>query len=63
MRTHSHRYLIHVDGSERLWQIDGDREVDVSAEITHQPILVEHRRLLLQRILQQEQPQPRTWPY
>lgn len=56
LRTADHRYLIHADGSEQLTDPAGN-VVDDTA------VLAEHRRLLLQRLLEGERPLARTWPY
>ncbi|MBE2223954.1 MAG: sulfatase-like hydrolase/transferase [Anaerolineae bacterium] len=59
LRTPSHRYLIHTDGSERLWD-DANQQLNPA---DHPEVISEHRHLLLQRILDAERPLPRTWPY
>jgi arylsulfatase A-like enzyme len=65
LRTAHHRYLVHADGSERLWDLERDpREChDVAGEPAYAPVLAEHRRMLLARLIEQERPLPRTWPY
>ncbi|HEU5103073.1 MAG TPA: sulfatase-like hydrolase/transferase [Roseiflexaceae bacterium] len=65
LRTARYRYLIHADGSERLWDLECDpREChDVAGEPAYAPVLAEHRRLLLARLIEQERPLARTWPY
>jgi arylsulfatase A-like enzyme len=63
LRTARHRYLIHADGSERLWDLERDpREChDVAGEPDYAAILAEHRRLLLARLIEQERPLPGRW--
>ncbi|RMB58976.1 sulfatase family protein [Tessaracoccus antarcticus] len=65
VRTPRYRYLIHADGTECLWDLVSDPggHVDVAADPDHADTLAEHRRLLLQRLLESERPLPRTWPY
>ena len=56
LRTAQHRYLIHQNGEEMLWNELGDVVQD-------DKLLAEHRHLLLQRVLDAERPHPRIWPY
>lgn len=65
LRTAQYRYLIHDDGRESLWDLTSDPKEyrDIVTEPRYQPILAEHRRLLLQKLLAGERPLPRTWTY
>jgi arylsulfatase A-like enzyme len=65
LRTEGYRYLIHTDGRECLWELKRDpgEYHDISADPAYATILAEHRRLLLQRLLELERPLPRTWTY
>ncbi|MGV8968378.1 MAG: sulfatase [Cellulomonas sp.] len=65
VRTPTHRYVVHADGSERLFDLGESplSEVDVVDAPEHQAALAEIRRLVLQRVLEVERPLPRTWPY
>ncbi len=65
LRTGRYRYLVHVDGSEKLWDLeqDPDEYQDISNDGVYRDVLAEHRRLLLQRLLEAERPLPRVWPY
>lgn len=65
LRTRQHRYLIHDDGQEALWQIDSDPSEykNLATEASQAAVLAEHRHLLLQRLLQIERPLSKTWTY
>lgn len=65
LRTGRYRYLVHDDGSEKLWDLERDpgEYQDVSTDGAYRDVLAEHRRLLLQRLLGAERPLPRVWPY
>lgn len=65
LRTARYRYLIHADGTEKLWDLDDDPQEyrDVAGFPTYQEVLAEHRRLLLARLVSQERLRARTWPY
>ena len=65
LRTEAYRYLVHADGSEKLWasQEDPHEYHDVAAEAAYSSVLAEHRRLLLGRLLGLERPLERAWPY
>ncbi|MCC7492969.1 MAG: sulfatase-like hydrolase/transferase [Fimbriimonadaceae bacterium] len=65
LRTATHRYLVHADGRELLYDLSaewGDYR-DVAADPGQAAALSEHRGRLAVRLLQQEQPLERTWPY
>jgi arylsulfatase A-like enzyme len=65
IRSAGHRFLIHADGREQLWDLASDpgEYHDVAGEPGYAAILAEHRRLLLQRLIAIERPLPRAWPY
>lgn len=65
LRSAQHRYLLHADGRESLWDLARDPGAyrDLVAEPKYADILSAHRQLLLQHLLQAERPLPRTWPY
>ena len=65
LRTAAHRYLVHTDGRESLWDLEQDpREYrDVAGDDCYSAVLAEHRHALLQRLLAMERPLPRTWVY
>ncbi|HYH11757.1 MAG TPA: sulfatase/phosphatase domain-containing protein, partial [Thermomicrobiales bacterium] len=65
LRTHGYRYLIESSGREYLFHLESDPhgQHDVSADPLHAVSLGEHRRLLLQRLIERERPRPRTWTY
>ncbi|MBK8799713.1 MAG: hypothetical protein IPM07_26950 [Anaerolineales bacterium] len=58
LRTADFRYLVHADGSELLWdlRVDPGEYSNVSNDPAYALELAEHRRLLLQKLLQLEQP-------
>jgi len=64
LRTATHRYYVHDNGKETLAVIDldGEHPLDID-DPTHAPDLSRHRHLMIQRMLQAEQPLTRTWPY
>ena len=59
LRTRHHRYLIHDDGQELLWD-DKNQPLNPAK---NPAVVNHHRHLLLQRLLEAERPLPRTWPY
>ncbi|MGB3829944.1 MAG: sulfatase-like hydrolase/transferase [Ornithinimicrobium sp.] len=71
VRSSTHHYLVHEDGTERLWDIGADPTEHhelvggggQQAEATVQSALARHRHLLLQRQLQARRELPRTFPY
>ncbi len=65
LRTARYRYLVHADGSEKLWdlQIDPGEYEDVAGKSAYQAALAECRRELLSRLLAMERPLPRSWTY
>ncbi len=65
LRTQQHRYLVHVDGREELWDLGNDpyEYHDVSTDPNYTSTLAEHRRVLLERLLSAERPLERTWLY
>lgn len=65
IRTRSHRYLIHRDGSERLWRLTDDpgEYTDLAADASAAPQLAECRHALLHRLVALERSAIRTWVY
>jgi len=65
LRTESHRYIVHADGTERLFDLftDPEEENDIHATEAGQRNLGEVRKLMLQRCLMAERPRARIWPY
>jgi arylsulfatase A-like enzyme len=65
LRTRHYSYLVHADGREALWDLQNDpgEYRDQAGNPACRETLVEHRRLLLQRLVEQERPLVRTWPY
>jgi arylsulfatase A-like enzyme len=65
LRTKRYRYVIHEDGSERLYDLQAPHGEyhDVAAEGAYSDALTRLRQRLLRRTLQAEEPLPRTWPY
>ena len=65
LRTLHHRYLIHSDGRELLFDLgaeDGDYR-DVSGDAQYESLLAAQRHQLLARLLAAERPLPKTWLY
>lgn len=64
VRTPELRYLIHADGSEKLWRVEGNHpDVEVTDDPSFREALADLRRQLLARMLTAERPLPRSWPY
>ncbi len=68
LRTEGYRYVCSFgepEGGEHLWDLEDDpgEYRDVAGNPGYAPALAEHRLLLLQRLLQNEQPLPRVWGY
>ena len=65
LRTEDHRYVVHADGTERLWDLRADPSggEDVAGEPASAEVLAELRRALLARMIATERPAERTWPY
>ncbi|MDQ3702467.1 MAG: sulfatase-like hydrolase/transferase, partial [Chloroflexota bacterium] len=68
LRTEHHRYVCRIGDAdapngagEHLWDLQRDpgEYADVAAEPAYAAVVAEHRRLLLTRLLQNEQPLPR----
>ncbi len=65
LRTASHRYVMHTDGRESLFDLRqpwGEYR-DLAGDPAGAGDLAAHRHQLLCRLLEMEQPLPRTWPY
>lgn len=65
LRTPHYRYLIHNDGTEKLWDMNIDPEAyhDVSDDPAYQSVLTDCRHQLITRLLKMERPLDRTWTY
>ncbi len=65
IRTDRYRYLLHQDGREEFWDIEEDpgESRSISDDPAYREALVEHRHMMLQRLLEIERPLPRIWPY
>ncbi|GAA3640993.1 sulfatase-like hydrolase/transferase [Microbacterium awajiense] len=63
IRTPDYRYVITRDGSEHLWDLSSNPLNEVEVDVDRASLLAEHRRRLVQRTLEVEQPLPRTWAY
>lgn len=65
LRTLTHHYVIHADGTEALWDLENDphEHRDIAANPDSAAALAQHRHHLLTRLLVNERPTPRTWPY
>lgn len=65
LRTERYRYVCERDGKEFLWDLERDpyAYTDVSKDSAYAGALAEMRHLLLQRLIQNEQPLPRVWAY
>jgi arylsulfatase A-like enzyme len=65
LRTDAHRYVIHDDGRERLYDISADpgEYHDRSEEAAYSDEISHHRHALLEHLLRRERPRPRAWPY
>ena len=65
LRTERFRYVLHADGSERLYELSaewGDYR-DVAAEPAYAADLAAVRHQLSHKLLAAERPLPRAWPY
>ena len=65
LRTPRYRYLVHADGSEKLWDLAADPGAydDVAGVADYGEAQADCRRLLLARLLEIERPLPRSWTY
>jgi arylsulfatase A-like enzyme len=65
IRAERFRYLIHADGSEHLQDLEADphRYENLAQDPAHRDTLVAMRQALLARMVDDERPLPRTWPY
>jgi arylsulfatase A-like enzyme len=65
LRTPGFRYLMQDDGQELLFDVTQDPQelTDISGDEAYEPVLVEHRRLLLTKLVERERPRERTWTY
>lgn len=63
VRTPGHRYVVHADGREHLWDVGVDPSSEEEVVEHRNSLLAEHRKLLIERTLSVERPLPRTWAY
>ena len=65
LRTATCRYVCHSERGELLFDLSADpgETRDVAREPVYAGLLAEMRRRLLARILENERPRPRVWPY
>jgi arylsulfatase A-like enzyme len=65
LRTPRFHYLCESSGRESLWDLERDpgEYADVAGDPAYASALADLRRLLLQRLLENEQPLPRVWNY
>jgi arylsulfatase A-like enzyme len=65
LRTASHRYVARADGTELLFDLGAEfgQDRDVAADPGHAGELAAVRGELVRRMIEAEQPLPRTWPY
>lgn len=65
LRTTGFRYLLHANGTEMLWNLETDpgEHYDVARDPRYAEALAEHRHAMLVRLLNNERPLARTWPY
>ena len=65
IRTSGYRYVTEANGRESLFDLKTDpgEYRNVAADPDYNAALAEHRRLLLQRLIEAERPLPRVWTY
>ncbi|MCG9894180.1 MAG: sulfatase-like hydrolase/transferase [Fimbriimonadaceae bacterium] len=63
LRTDRFRYVVHQDGREYLWPAESSCLPSEDLSGQEPGALAEMRRLLLLRMIENEQPLERTWPY
>ena len=65
VRTGTHRYVIHDDGTERLYDLTAPHGEyrDLAADPSHADTLYALRHRLLIRLLRSQHRLPRTWAY
>ncbi|QDU70521.1 sulfatase family protein [Mucisphaera calidilacus] len=65
LRTRNHRYLLHRDGSEELYDVNAEHGEyhDISRDPDARETLAAMRHRLALRLLEKERPAPRVWPY
>ena len=64
-RTDTHRYLLHADGSEFLYDLRAEfgEYRDLAPDPAHADTLHAHRHGLATRLVSSYKPLPRVWPY
>jgi arylsulfatase len=65
LRTPKYRYLIHSNGTEKLWALETDPEAyhNVADDPNYQSALADCRLKLVTHLLEIERPLDRTWTY
>lgn len=65
IRVENHRYLVHSDGTETLWEVslDGLELRDVTTDPAAAETLSDIRRRYIAHVLRSERPRERTWAY
>ena len=65
IRSENYRYIAHDDGREFLYDLNTEwgEYRDVSPDPNHTNALIEHRHLLIKRLIEMERPKKRIWGY
>lgn len=65
LRTSDFRYVRHVERGELLYDLSQDpkEQVDVASDPRYAAVLADMRGQLVDRIIENERPLPRVWPY
>jgi len=65
IRSENYRYIAHDDGREFLYNLNAEwgEYRDVSHAPDHTTALIEHRHLLIKRLIEMERPKKRIWGY
>lgn len=65
IRTDAHRYVCHRDGREELYDLatDPGEYTSIADNTTQTSVLSDHRRLLIQRLIDASLPRRREWAY
>ena len=63
LRTATHRYLLHADGREELFDLAGGFGEYRDVAAASPDVVARMRHRLLRRLMAKERPLARTWPY
>ncbi|MFD2670900.1 sulfatase family protein [Marinicrinis sediminis] len=65
IRTQQYRYLCEDNGKEGLYDLQKDpmQYHNLAQDIAYAEVLADMRKLLIQKMIQVQQPRPRTWVY